>query len=128
MHASANLYAAWLGIAMGVLVGFILGINFHREQWLGGYQTLKRRLYRLAHIALFGLALINLGFYFTVSQLPSPGGIIVIASWGLIVGAVTMPICCVLMAHWPRLRSLFVIPVLSLFLASVLTLVEVVGI
>lgn len=49
--AQINLIFAWLWIAVGFVLGFIFGLNFHREEWLGGYTTLKRRLYRLAHIS-----------------------------------------------------------------------------
>jgi hypothetical protein len=49
----SNLLAAWVGILMGFLSGLALGLCFHRENWLGGYGSFKRRLYRLAHISLF---------------------------------------------------------------------------
>ena len=45
---------------------------------------------------------------------------------GFIVGAITMPLCCVLMAHNPKLRHLFAVPVVSLILAGTLTLWEVI--
>jgi len=126
MTAQFNLILAWIGIALGVIYGFILGRCFHRDGWLGGYASLRRRLYRLAHIALFGLALINLGFYFTAQQLPYPNRSLDLASWAFAVGAVTMPVCCLAMAHRLQLRSLFVIPVLSLLVGAVLTVWEVV--
>jgi len=121
-----NLTAAWIGIVFGVLSGFAMGLWFHREDWLGGYDSLRRRLYRLAHISLFGLALINVAFSLTAGQLPRGTSSLNWASSGFIVGAVTMPVCCLLMAHWPRLRGLFAIPVLSLLASSCLTLIEVV--
>ncbi len=123
--AELNLILGWLGIALGVAFGFILGNFFHREDWLGGYASLKRRLYRLAHISVFGLALLNLLFYFTVKSRASFGSDLVIASWGFIAGAVSMPFCCLAMAHRPRLRALFLIPVLSLAAAGFLTFWEV---
>src|SRR6478752_5122133 len=63
--AQPNLVLAWLWIMMGFGSGFWLGLNFHQEHWLGGYASHKRRLYRLGHISFFGLALMNLMFYFT---------------------------------------------------------------
>src|SRR6266436_1502559 len=60
-----NLIAAWSGILAGFVSGLLLGLFFHREDWLGGFGSFKRRLYRLAHISLFGLAIVNLMFYFT---------------------------------------------------------------
>lgn len=120
-----NLVLAWSGILLGFLSGAILGMGFHQEKWLGGYASHKRRLYRLGHISFFGLALMNFMFYLTAKGFESirPGA--VIAGWGFIVGALTMPVCCVLMAHWPKLRLLFAVPVASLITAAVMTLWEV---
>ena len=123
--AQMNLILAWLWITVGVIVGFVLGAYFHRDDWLGGYTSFKRRLYRLAHVSFFGLAIINLLFYFTVQRLGSSGSLISVASWGFAIGAVTMPICCFLMANNPRLRAIFLIPVLSTLGAACLTLWEV---
>jgi len=87
---------------------------------------LKRRLYRLAHISFFGLGAVNLFFYFTALRLPAITPVIVIASWGFIIGAISMPICCLLMAHFPRTHLLFSIPVASLLVAGALTLISLV--
>jgi hypothetical protein len=124
MH-NANLILAWLWIVLGFVGGLALGLNFHREDWLGGYASRQRRLYRLAHISFFGLALVNFMFDFTARALFSPTPAVWLASWGFIVGAVTMPLCCVLLAHSLRWRTLFAVPVLSLIFAGGLTLWEV---
>jgi len=121
-----NLIAAWLGMLLGFGSGLVLGLFFNREDWMGGYSSLKRRLYRLAHISFFGLGAVNLFFYFTAARLPAITPMIVIASWGFIVGAVSMPICCLLMAHFPRTHLLFSIPVACLLLGGVLTLASLV--
>src|SRR6267378_693035 len=121
-----NLIAAWLGILLGFGSGLGLGLFFNRENWLGGYNSLKRRLYRLAHISLFGLGAVNLFFYFTALRLPTITPVVVIASWGFIIGAISMPICCLLMAHFPRTHLLFSIPVASLLVAGALTLVPLI--
>jgi hypothetical protein len=120
--AQLNLFAAWVGILLGFLSGLVLGLFFRREDWLGGYASLQRRLYRLAHISLFGLGAVNLLFYFTAQEFPAgmAGGSI--SSWSFIVGAATMPVCCLLMAQFPRTHLLFGIPVVSLLLGALLTL------
>lgn len=119
-----NLLAAWLGILLGFLSGLALGLGFHLENWLGGYGSFKRRLYRLAHISLFGLGAVNFFFYFTARALPA-GTLLSLASSAFIAGAITMPVCCLIMAHFPNTRSLFALPVVSLVTGGVLTLVEV---
>jgi hypothetical protein len=120
-----NLIAAWIGILLGFLSGFALGTSFHQEQWLGGYASHKRRLYRLGHISFFGLALMNFMFYFTARGFEQTSTGTNIASWGFIAGAITMPLCCLVMAHWPKLRALFLIPVASLVAAAAITIWEV---
>ncbi len=119
-----NLLAAWTGILLGLISGLGMGLFFHRENWLGGYGSFKRRLYRLGHISLFGLAAINLFFYLTAQGLPV-NSMLSLASSLFVIGAITMPLCCLIMAHFPNTRMLFGLPVLSLIAGGALTLVEV---
>src|SRR3989442_4935722 len=114
--AHFNLVIAWLWIVFGFASGFLLGLNFQREDWLGGYASFKRRLYRLGHISFFGLAILNLMFYLTVPSCDPAAVGVAIAGWAFIAGAVSMPACCLIMAHQPRLRVLFLVPVLSLLM------------
>ena len=122
-----NLVLAWAWISLGFLSGMLLGLFFHRDDWLGGYGSFKRRLYRLGHISFFGLGAVNLFFYFTVRALGSSGPAIELASWAFVAGAVAMPVCCLLMAHFPRTLPLFAVPVLSLLLGGCLTVLSVLG-
>ena len=108
-----NLIAGWIGMLAGVLSGAILGLFFHREDWMGGYASYRRRLARLGHIAFFGLGFLNLIFAATAAQLPLTSVMLSTASWALILGAGTMPLCCFLSAWRKPLRHLFPIPVLS---------------
>ena len=124
--AHLNLILAWLWIVLGFAVGFFLGLNFHKERWLGGYAGFRRRLYRLAHISFFGLAGVNFLFYLTARSFTHASIPVTVASWGFVLGAVTMPICCFVLAHRPRLRALFLIPVVSLITGGTLTLWEVI--
>ncbi len=120
-----NLIAAWIGVLLGFLSGMVLGLFFHRENWLGGYGSFKRRLYRLAHISFFGLAAANFFFCFTLKSLPANHSLVLAAN-AFIVGAVAMPLCCLLMAHFPKTRLLFAVPVISLTVGAALTLLEVI--
>ncbi|MBI3848768.1 MAG: hypothetical protein HY298_00545 [Verrucomicrobia bacterium] len=126
MKLQLNLLVAWLWILFGFGSGSYLGLKFHREDWLGGYASLKRRLYRLAHISFFGLALMNLMFYFVAREFSPATFPVVVASWGFLIGALSMPVCCVVMAHNAKFRPLFVIPVGSLMVGATLTLWEVI--
>ncbi|MEJ2539928.1 MAG: hypothetical protein P8188_08165 [Gemmatimonadota bacterium] len=122
---SLNLLVAWLWFTLGTVAGLVLGSFFHRKEWLGGYASVPRRMYRLGHISFFGLGILNLLFYFTAGALVSPTPSLGLASWALVVGAVTMPLCCALMAWSTRFRLLFAIPVTGVLLGSILTLREV---
>ena len=124
--SSINLMAAWAGILLGFLSGMGLGMFFHREKWLGGYGSFRRRMYRLGHISFFGLGAVNLFFWLTVKLSPLAGASVNAASVAFILGAITMPICCAVMAHFPKLHLIFAVPVLSLIAGGLLTLLQVV--
>ncbi|MBE0543593.1 MAG: hypothetical protein IH623_19785 [Verrucomicrobia bacterium] len=121
-----NLVAAWSGILLGFLSGMVLGMFFHRESWLGGYGSLPRRMYRLGHISLFGLGAVNLFFWLTVKLSPLAGTTVTVASGAFLLGAITMPLCCGVMAHFPKLHLIFAVPVVSLITGGLLTLLEIV--
>ncbi|HWG20400.1 MAG TPA: hypothetical protein VG225_07695 [Terracidiphilus sp.] len=106
-----NLIGGWLGMLAGVLSGGIIGLFFYRDDWMGGYNSFRRRLTRLGHISFFGLGFVNLIFAATAGQLLLRGGYLRVASEALIVGAITMPICCFLTAWRKPMRHLFPIPV-----------------
>jgi hypothetical protein len=122
--AHLNLVFAWLWILAGFVSGMIMGLKFQNERWLGGYTSFKRRMFRLGHISFFGLGAINLFFYLSLKDaaLSSAG---VAASRAFILGGISMPICCCLMACTAKAQPLFAIPVISLISAAVLTLVQI---
>jgi hypothetical protein len=123
-----NLLAAWIGILLGFISGSVIGLFFHRDGWLGGYGSLKRRLYRLAHISLFGLGAVNLLFYLTTTTQTHVGGsLLPLASSAFIIGAITMPVCCLIMAHFPKTHLLFAVPVISLIAGALLTIAAIVS-
>ena len=124
--AQLNLVLAWIGLLLGFISGSVLGMKFHRADWLGGYGSFPRRLYRLGHISFFGLAMVNLMFFFTAQYLFVPSLPASLASWGFAVGAVTMPVCCLVLAHNARFHALFAVPVSSLLAGGIFTLWEVI--
>ncbi len=113
-----NTLAAWFGILAGVIAGLVQGLFFHKEEWLGGYTSWKRRMVRLAHISFFGIGFVNLAFAFAVYSANIQSGI-VLPSYLFIIGAITMPIVCYLSAFKKFFRNLFFIPVLSVLVGTV---------
>lgn len=112
-----NLLAAWLGVACGVLAGAVQGLFFHRDDWLGGYNSWPRRMTRLGHISFFGLAGVNLAFALSARHL----GFASPPWWPsllLVVGAIAMPTICYFSAFVKPFRHLFFIPVTAVFAGS----------
>ncbi len=109
MPPPVNLLAGWAGFLAGAVTGALMGLCFHREDWLGGYGSFPRRMIRLGHIACFGLGLINILFALTVATL-APSAATRAASMLLVVGMVTMPLTCFLTAWKKPFRHAFFIP------------------
>jgi len=114
---SLNLVAGWLAVLAGLLSGALIGLFFHRDEWLGGYGSWRRRMVRLMHISLVGTGLLNVAFALSAGAAkvgPAPR----LASALFLVGALTMPAVCALAAWRPAFRHVFFVPVVSLILAT----------
>lgn len=108
-----HLHFGWSLILAAFVSGAIVGLGFHRPEFLGGYDSLRRRMVRLGHIAFAALGMINLLYAFT--PYPTPGTTLAaVAGGGLMVGGVAMSAVCFLTAWRERFRHLFFIPVVSL--------------
>lgn len=121
----AMLVAGWSGMLGGAVSGAALGLFFHKENWMGGYASFRRRLARLGHISFFGLGFLNLLFAFTNQIVAPPARAASLAAGALIAAAVAMPTCCFLAAWRPSFRHLFAVPVASVCTGIVATLVGV---
>lgn len=110
---SLHLLVGWIAMLLGVFAGAAIGMFFHREDWAGGYASYRRRMLRLGHIAFFGLGFINLFFALTLERIALPLINTQIASVGLIVGLISMPLTCFLSAWRKPMRHLFPVPVLA---------------
>jgi len=112
----------WACVLAGFLAGMLLGLRFHEEGWLGGYSSFPRRMLRLGHVALVALGLLNVvaARSLEVSHLGDTARHV--ASLALIVGALTMPATCALVAWMPRARHAFAVPITALLLSVSLLL------
>jgi len=111
--AAPNLLAGWIAMLAGAVSGAIIGLFFHREEWMGGYSSFRRRMTRLGHISFWGLGFINMLFAFSVKALDLSAMNVRVASGALILGLVTMPLSCFLTAWRKPFRFLFPVPVVS---------------
>ncbi|MDF1809261.1 MAG: hypothetical protein P1U42_06160 [Phycisphaerales bacterium] len=118
-----NLAFGWIWITAGFLSGALLGMGFHKEQFMGGYVSWKRRLARLGHIAFFGTGFLNVLVGLSEMMLDNSQintWIWNTMSWSFIVGAIAMPVCCFIAARWMKAKSIFVFPVIALSAGGVL--------
>ena len=121
MAHPANWFFGWSLILAAFATGIPLGLQFHRDDFLGGYTSFCRRLVRLGHIALAALGMMNV--LFAISPWPAP------AAWtgrgasaSFMAGGVAMPAVCFLTAWRDGFRRLFFSPVTALIAAVVLTI------
>ena len=116
-----NWYVGWGLILTAFLTGAILGLFFYRDDFLGGYASFRRRIFRLGHIALAALGMINILYGLSpMASEPSPRTWV--ASLGFIIGGVAMPAVCFLTSWRVGFRCLFFIPVSALVIAVIQTL------
>jgi hypothetical protein len=118
---SINFYAGWLGILAGLLVGAAIGMFFHKDQWLGGYASWRRRVLRLGHIASVMVGILNILFAFSIHlDFVAVSPLSKTASILFLVGLVGMPMCCYAAAAHKPLRHLFPIPATCLIVGTAL--------
>jgi hypothetical protein len=119
-----NFVAGWSLVLAAFVSGAIIGLGFHRDDFLGGYTSLRRRMVRLGHIALAALGMMNVLFalspWNTSAASSDTSG--AIASLCFLAGGVSMPLVCFLTAWRERFRHVFFIPVAALIAAVVFTL------
>jgi hypothetical protein len=108
---------AWSLIGAGFLSGAVLGLRFHRDDFLGGYGSFRRRLLRLGHIACVALGFLSLQLLDTLAAhaVSAPVWIAPV----FLAGAVLMPATCFLTTWRPPFRHLFALPVALLVTPTV---------
>ncbi len=107
-----NWYFGWCSILAAFATGAWIGLFFYRENFLGGYDSFRRRILRLGHIAQAALGMMNvLG---GIDQLHRGSDYPWLGQWGLVVGGITMPLVCFLSAWRPGFRHWFFVPVVAL--------------
>ncbi len=111
--ATYNLVVGWTAMLAGALSGAVIGLSFHKDEWMGGYGSYRRRMIRLGHISFFGIGFINALFALSAGLVRLPEPNLRVASLALILGMITMPACCFLSAWRKPFRHLFPIPVLA---------------
>ena len=113
----------WLWAVAGFLSGALLGARFLDERWLGGYASARRRLLRLGHISFLGLGILNILFAHSSERVRLDPPWLWVASLALVLGAVTMPLSCGLVAWRQSLKPVFAVPVGCLLVGAGLVVI-----
>ena len=66
-----NWQFGWWLVLLAFVTGAGLGLFFHRDDFLGGYNSFRRRIVRLGHIALAALGMLNVIFSYSPWPLPA---------------------------------------------------------
>jgi hypothetical protein len=117
-----NWFVGWSMILAAFLIGAVVGMGFRSDSFLGGYTSFRRRIIRLGHIALVELGILNV--IYSLSPWPAPGNYVArAASLCFVGGGLLMPLVCFLTGWRDPYRKFFVVPVLTLVMAIVFTLI-----
>ncbi len=117
-----NAIFGWALILASILSGLVMGIRFQREEWLGGYSSLPRRMVRLAHIAMAALGMLNVLYASSTRQLALSPELLSVASVSFMAGGVLMPLACLWLAIRRRNYAFFSLPIMALLTGVALTL------
>ena len=99
-----NWYFGWTSILLAFATGAIIGLFFYKDDWLGGYNSFRRRILRLGHIAQAALGMMNV--VAGNSQIATGVDYPLLAQWALVVGGISMPVVCFLSAWRPACPTL----------------------
>ncbi len=111
----------WAMMAFGAVLGMLIGLKSHLDNWLGGYGTYRRRILRLGHIASFALGGMTVLYMASVPPelLASPTAVLKVGVTAMVLGALLMPTVCLGTAWREQFRHLFGIPAISVLVALV---------
>ncbi|MBM3216444.1 hypothetical protein FJZ36_16205 [Candidatus Poribacteria bacterium] len=110
-----NIAFGWAWMSFGFITGMVMGLRveqfgFHRAPegptWLGGYDSVQRRLLRLAHVAFIMLPVLNILYGQHIDDAALPDGWKLVGSSAMIFGAVGIPLLC-LLAVWKHRAKWF---------------------
>jgi hypothetical protein len=117
-----NIYWGWIWMVLGIASGSLIGMwafagpmkapPNHRE-----YDSLQRRMVRLAHIAMFMLPLINISYGHHIDLIPLEDSWKTIGSYGMIICMIGVPTFLIGASFYLPIKYLEVFPVGAGFLA-----------
>jgi len=117
-----SLAIGWGSLFFGALSGLVLGLwsfggPVSVPAWVGDYANQSRRLLRLAHIAFFGLGILNIMIARHLSPDRLTPRLRRAALWSMSFGNVLLPITLVAASAFSPLKYLMSVPALAVTLA-----------
>lgn len=110
---------AWSSILAGALSGLVMGLwsfdgPFPTPEWIGAYDSLARRLLRLAHVAMFALGVLHMLVARQIAAAPLRNDLDRLALFAMALGNIAMPIVLIAAALWQPFKYLTPIPALAI--------------
>ena len=130
--ARTNRIVAWVSLSLGAGTGLVMGLwSFAGPvpvpDFLGEYGDVSRRLARLGHIALFGLAILNLLLVREMPALALSARLRRVALAAMNFGNVFLPLVLIAAAFYHPIKYALPLPATCVFVAMVIGAWGVIG-
>lgn len=122
-----NIAFGWSWMCLGFITGMVMGTRVEQfgintldrgPDWLGGYESVPRRLLRLGHVAFIMLPLLNIVFGQHIDAASVAYAWKRVASVSMIVGAVGIPLLCLTAVFYRPAKILLGVPATAVLLAN----------
>jgi hypothetical protein len=118
-----NIIFGWAWMCVGFVSGMTLGMWAEGEKWLGGYASITRRYFRLAHVAFIALSIINILYGKELDSPDIPTYVKSIGSPLMIFGAVGVPLACISAAFFRKAKYFLPLPALALLIGTAILVI-----
>ena len=116
----ATVTAGWIWMISGIVLGMLIGLRAESTEWAGGYDSLRRRAMRLAHISAIALPLLAILYGSHIDSLILATGWKMIGAFLMMGGMMLMPIVCLATSVVNPAKYLFPLPATSILAALVI--------
>ncbi len=124
-----NIAFGWSWMCFGFIMGMVMGTRVEQfgmntldrgPDWLGGYESVPRRLLRLAHVAFIMLPLLNIVFGQHIDAALVSLEWKRVASGSMIFGAIGIPLLCLAAVFYRPAKVLLGVPATAVLVANLI--------
>ena len=122
-----NIAFGWAWMCLGFIMGMVMGTRVEQfgvntlkrgPDWLGGYESVPRRLLRLSHVAFIMLPLLNIVFGQHIDAALVSFEWKRLASGSMIFGAIGVPLLCLTAAFYRPAKLFLGVPATAVLVAN----------